>query len=70
MFRIYAKNKGTGSIIAAHDDVMLYFVAGRQWLSLKANQSVTKRSCPGSYLLPPASKFDECGDEVFNINKQ
>lgn len=33
MFKIYAKNKGTGSIIYSNDDVMFYYVKNGEWLS-------------------------------------
>lgn len=70
VFRIYAKNKGTGSIINAYDDVMFYYLAGGQWLLLLPNENAVKRPCPGSARPPPASKYDGCGGEVFNIHKQ
>ena len=69
VFKIYARNKGTHFLIAAHDDVMFYYVAGKQWLSLQANQNAKKETCPGLSLPPSASKYDFCGAEVFNINK-
>ena len=70
MFKIYAKNKGTGSIIYSNDDVMFYYVKNGEWLSLLSHENAAKRPCPGSVHPPPAGKYDGCGGEVFNIKKQ
>ena len=69
VFRIYAKNKGTGSVIYSYDDVMFY-VGNGEWLSLLPHENAVKRPCPGSVRPPPAEKYDVCGGEVFNIKKQ
>ena len=60
MFRIFARNKQLHSPIRAYDDIMLYFVAGRKWVSAYglANAVAKPNPCPGLTLSPSPQKYD------------
>ena len=73
VFKIYALYKNIGDVIRRTDDIMLYYPAEGNWVSLKYDENVTKRRCSladNDLLLsrtPTIDAYDNCWGEVFNI---
>lgn len=69
VFLIYANGKRQGQVIRSGDDIMLYYVRGRNWVSFDHGHGYArKRRCPGG-IPPHPSKFDICTYEVMKIMK-
>ena len=70
VFKIYADGKVNGAVINSGDDIMLYYVHGNDWMALGTSGSTFKSTCPKTSFPPNHSKYDECGDNLFNIQKK
>jgi len=69
VFKIYARGKGIGSDITAHDAVMLFYPRTQSWVKLDTTY-VVKHTCPGRVLPPSPDKYDQCWGEVMEIWKR
>ncbi len=69
VFRIYAKGKKRRAVVNSDDEIALYYVRGRAWVSQGFHQTV-KRGCLGNSLPPSVSKYDRCAHETFTIWKK
>ena len=70
VYRIFAKGKNVGNRIRPMDDVFLYLINRKLWVSQCSSGHTRLRSCPGTSLPPPSSKFDSCSCETFKIYKK
>ncbi len=69
VFRIYAKGKKRHAVVNSDDEISLYYVRGKAWVSQGFHQTV-KRGCLGNSLPPSVSKYDGCAHETFTIWKK
>ena len=68
VFVIYARGKSLGEPITAHDNVMLYYISGEDYVRLGSQQAPADRSsCPGTVRPPPRERYDVCYGENFEI---
>jgi len=65
-FKIYARGKSLGATIKDHDDILLYNIHDRKWVSLGMN-SVSIETCPGSTRPPPPERYEQCWGENFEL---
>ena len=69
VFRIYVKGKKKGAIINSNDEISLYYMRERAWVSQGFHQTI-RRNCLGVVFPPPVSKYDGCAHETFTIRKK
>ena len=69
IFRVYALGKSVGEALEDKDTIMLnYKYEFNKWFSLW-DGTAHKATCPGAAYPPPASKYESCEGEVFEIRK-
>ena len=66
VFQIYAHRKYYGDTIQDQDDIALYYVKDKKWVSFKG--SITHlHPCPGETRPPPPDRYDVCFGEVAKL---
>jgi hypothetical protein len=69
VFKVYAQGKSVGGALEDKDTIRLYYPhGGNEWFSLWGG-TAHKATCPGAAYPPPASKYESCEGEVFEIRK-
>ena len=66
VFQIYASRKPFGDTIQDQDDIALYYVKDRKWVSFTGTNP-SLHPCPGEVRPPPPDRFDVCFGEVTKL---
>ena len=68
VFKIYANRRNEGDNIRRGDDIALYHVKDRKWVSTQTSY-IQKSTCFGTTRPPSSHLYDTCYKEVFELFK-